>query len=270
MAKKPRSKRFILAQNFLRDSRTVRSLLNVSNIGPADTVCEIGPGRGIITAELAQTACKVIAIEKDPALAQHLRERFRGASNVEIVEGDFLQYQVSEQEYKIFANIPFNRTAEIVRKILFGSPVPNEAYLVMQKEAAEKFCGRPAETQFSVLAKPVFQIQVVRELRRTDFAPVPNVDAVLLYIKKRRSPLVVEEERLLYQEFVCFGFQGWKKNLKLTFRSVFTYKQWKRLSKALHFPLDVTPSELTFEQWLGLFECFKERVPDDKQRVVLG
>lgn len=270
MAKKPRNKQFILAQNFLRDSRTVRSLLTVSSIRLVDTVYEIGPGRGIITAELARTACKVIAIEKDPALVLLLRERFRGAGNVEIVEGDFLQYRIPEQAYKIFANIPFNRTAEIVRKILIDAPVVEEAYLVMQKEAGERFCGRSKETQFSVLVKPSFHLQIIRELRRSDFTPVPNVDAVLLYIKKRRSPLVIEEDMVLYRKFVCFGFQGWKTNLKVRFRLVFTYRQWKRLSKTLHFSLDVTPSELTFEQWLGLFDCFRQQVPDYKQMIVKG
>jgi hypothetical protein len=57
--------------------------------------------------------------------------------------------------------------------------------------------------------------------------------------------------------------------LKATFKPVFTYKQWKRLSKALQFPLEATPSELTFEQWLGLFGCFMEQVPEGKKAIVL-
>ncbi len=267
MAKKPR-KQITLAQNFLRNSRFVRLLINISSIKPSDTVYEIGPGHGIITAELAQTAHKVIAIEKDPMLVQQLRERFRHLHNVEIIANDFLQYHIPDREYKIFANIPYNITADIVRKILYVPPVPNEAYLVMQKEAAEKFAGSPKEAQFSILAKPLFNLQIIRGLRRTDFIPVPNVDSVLLHIKKRRLLLVREEDTPLYRNFVRYGFGGWKKNLKLTFKLFFTHRQWKRLSKDLHFPLDVTPSELTFEQWLGLFECFKQRVPSHKQMIV--
>ncbi len=68
MAKKPRN-RIALAQNFLRSSKLVRALIATSSIGPFDTVYEIGSGRGIITAELARTAHRVIAIEKDPAFA---------------------------------------------------------------------------------------------------------------------------------------------------------------------------------------------------------
>lgn len=267
MAKKP-CKQITLAQNFLKSSRLVRLLINLSSIEPSDTVYEIGPGHGIITAELAQIAHRVIAIEKDPALVQQLRERFQYIHNVEIIADDFLQYRISDREYKLFANIPYNITAGIVRKILYMPPVPNEACLVMQKEAAEKFAGSPKETLFSILATPLFNLQIIRELQRTDFKPVPNVDSVLLRIKKRRSLLIREEDTLLYRNFVRYGFEGWRKNLKLIFKPIFTYRQWNRLSKDLHFPLDATPSELTFEQWLGLFDCFKHRVPSHKQMCI--
>lgn len=261
-------KQVTLAQNFLRSSKLVRSLLETSSIGAGDIVYEIGPGRGIITAELARIARKVVAIEKDPSLARGLGLRFRNLDSVRIVADDFLRYPIPDRDYKIFANIPYNLTADIVRKILYASPVPAEAYLIMQKEAAEKFSGSPNETQFSILAKPVFDIRIVRALRRTDFEPMPNVDSVLLHIKKRPLALVRNEDAALYRRFVHYGFSTWRPNLKSIFKPVFTYPQWKHLSKDLRFPLDTVPSKLTFDQWLGLFECFKQRVPRNKQAYV--
>lgn len=259
-----------LAQNFLRSSKLVRSLLGASSIAPGDVVYEIGPGRGIITAELVRSARKVIAIEKDPCLAEELRQRFQDMENIEIITNDFLRHRISHNEYKIFANIPYNITADILRRILFTSPSPAGAYLVIQKEAAQKFSGCPNETQFSILAKPMFDLQIIRELRRTDFEPVPHVDSVLLRIEKRPLPLVRKKDITLYRSFVHYGFGRWKHNLKRTFKPVFTYPQWKHLSRDLCFPLDATPSQLTFEQWLGLFECFKQRVPIYKQGCVRG
>jgi 23S rRNA (adenine-N6)-dimethyltransferase len=258
-------KQIALGQNFLKSATLVCRLLSESSIGVSDAVLEIGAGRGVITAELARRARKVVALEKDPALVGLLRMRFSGVPNVEILEGDFLQYHISDGEYKIFANIPFNRTADIVRKILCASTAPNDAYLILQKEAAEKFSGSPAETQFSILAKPRFQIQIIRELRRTDFEPMPGVDSVLLRIQKRSPALVLPEDAALFQRLVCYGFAGWKRNLGKTLQYIFSYQQWKRLSKELHFPLSATPSELTFEQWLGLLDCLKRRVPGYKQ-----
>ena|ERR1700752_604039 len=261
-------KQVFLAQNFLKNSKLVSSLLDTSSIASCDIVYEIGPGRGIITAELARSARKVIAIEMDPMLARQLGSRFQDVDNVEVIANDFLQYHIPHREYKIFANIPYNITADIVRKILYTPPVPSEAYLIMEKEAAQKFSGTPRETQFSILAKPLFEFQIIRELRKTDFVPVPHVDSVLLRIKKRPSLIVQTEDISLYHSFIRYGFGRWKHNLKLIFKPIFTYPQWKHLSKDLCFPLDATPSHLTFEQWLGLFECFKQRVPRNKQTCI--
>jgi 23S rRNA (adenine-N6)-dimethyltransferase len=148
------------------------------------------------------------------------------------------------------------------------APVPSEVYLIMQKEAAEKFSGSPSETQFSILAKPLFDIQIIRALRRTDFEPVPSVDSVLLHIQKRPSALIPTEDISLYRRFVRYGFGTWKNSLKLIFKPIFTYKQWRRVSKDLNFPLNAIPSKLTFEQWLGLFDCFKQRIPGNKQAYI--
>ena len=259
-----------LAQTFLRSPRLVQALLETSSLTSSDIVYEIGPGRGIITAALARQTRKVTAIEKDPILARYLCTRFQAVENVEIVAGDFLQYRIADKEYKIVANLPYNRTADMVRKILQTAPVPGEAYLIIQKEAAQKFSGVPNETRFSLLAKPIFEFHLLRELKRTDFEPVPRVDSVLLQIKKRPAPLVEKEDLSLYRDFISYGFGRWKHNLKLSFKSVFSYLQWKHVSKDLCFPRHATPSPLTFEQWLGLWECFKQRVPGKKQAAVKG
>jgi len=240
-------------------------LVRMSKIGLSDTVYEIGPGNGIITAALASVAGQVIAIEHDPELVRRLRERFRPVENVEIVEMDFLNYSFRPRnrqaisEYKIFANIPYNRTAQIIRKILHERSNLCEAYLIMQKEAAKKFSGSPRETLFSILVKPFFDLQILLQLKRTYFWPVPNVDSVLLSIKRRASPLIEAQDVALYREFVQYGFERWKPNLKLAFKNVFTYQQWKRLARDLGFSLNATPTDLSAEQWLGLYQGFKQR-----------
>ena len=267
---------FCLAQNFLRSPKLARRLVDMSTIGPCDTVYEIGPGNGIITAALASVARQVIAIEKDPELVRILRERFRPFDNVEIVEKDFLSYSLGStarngarslsvgqqswtSEYKIFANIPYNITAQILRKILYERFNIGEAYLILQKEAAKKFSGSPRESLFSILAKPLFEFQIVAQLRRTDFRPVPNVDSVVLSIKRRTHPLVEMQDLASYRDFVQYGFRRWKPNLRLAFKNVFTYKQWRRLARDIDFPLNATPTELSFEQWLGLYHGFMHK-----------
>jgi 23S rRNA (adenine-N6)-dimethyltransferase len=263
-----------LAQNFLQSPKLVHRLVSMSSIGPPDTVYEIGPGNGIITAALARVARQVIAIEKDPGLVRRLRERFRLVDNVQIVEKDFLAYSFNTRRgnsapaitvepptgssgYKIFASIPYNITAQILRKLLDERSNLGEGYLILQKEAAKKFAGSPRETLFSILAKPFFEFQILTHLRRTDFLPVPNVDSVLLSIKRRARPLIDTQDVGPYRNLVQYGFGRWKPNLRLAFKNVFTYKQWKRLARDLEISLKATPTELSFEQWLGLYHGFR-------------
>lgn len=249
--------RICLAQNFLRSPKLVRRLVRMSTIGPSDTVYEIGPGNGIITVALARVARKVVAIEKDPKLVHRLRERFRLQDNVEIIEKDFLAYSLPVR--KIFANIPYNITAQILRKILDERSHLDEGFLILQREAAQKFAGAPKETLVSILAKPYFEFQILSRLRRTDFQPVPSVDSVLLSITRRPQPLIETRDVATFREFVQYGFRRWKPNLKLAYKHVFTYRQWKRLAHDLDFPLNATPTELSFEQWLDLYNRFKCR-----------
>ena len=265
-------KRISLAQNFLRSPRLVQRLVAMSTIGPSDTVYEIGPGNGIITAALARVATRVIAIEKDPELVRRLRERFRLLDNVEIVEKDFLAYSFVTSEHRVFANIPFNHTAQMLRKILHERSKVSESHLILQKEPAQKVSGSPKETLFSILVKPFFEFEILSQLRRTDFCPVPHVDSVFLSIKRRAHPLIEAQDVVSYRDFVQFGFGRWKPSLKLAFKNVFTYKQWKRLARDLDFALNATPTELSFEQWLGLYHGFKRRParPDQSARQLVS
>ena len=264
-------KQIHFAQNFLKSPRLVSRLVGLSSICANDTVYEIGPGRGIITAELSLVADRVIAIEKDPTLVQRLHERFRAQGNVEIVERDFLAYSFKREHcgnaYKIFASIPYNETAAIVRKILYSSPAPAGAYLIMQKEPAKKFSGSPRETLFSILAKPFFEFEILAKLKRTDFKPMPKVDSVLLGIKRRPVPMIPSEEILLYRDFVRHGFCRWKPHIRAAFKDVFTYAQWKRLGRELRFPISATPTDLTFDQWLGLYRGYRYLKKPGKEPV---
>jgi len=249
-----------LAQNILAKAHLATSLVNDSSINSEDIVYEIGPGTGIITKELAERAKKVVAIEKDSKLYIKLKKKFGGTGNITLFNADFLKFRISEAHYKIFANIPFNITSAVIRKAVYALNPPVEAYLIVQREAAEKFIGATKTTQFSVLVRPWFRLKIIRFFERTDFSPVPNVDVVMLYITKRTPYLIPKTEIAIYERFIKLGFGAWRKNLKLNYKGIFSYNQWKRLSRDLEFSVRVKPSELRFRQWLGLFEFFKRKL----------
>ena len=99
-----------LSQHFLRSRRLAASLIASAPVGTEDLVVEIGPGRGILTAELARRAREVRGVELDAHLCGELRQRFRRHPNVSIAQKDFLRYALPrEGAYKVVGNIPYNR-----------------------------------------------------------------------------------------------------------------------------------------------------------------
>src|SRR5689334_1717076 len=99
--------RAALSQNFLRDPRLADHLIQMAALSAEDTVIEIGPGTGVLTARLARTCRQVLAIEKDATLAHKLARRFAHQGAVAIFAADFLEFPLPSSRYKVFANIPF-------------------------------------------------------------------------------------------------------------------------------------------------------------------
>lgn len=194
-------------------------------------------------------------MEFDGALADALRARFLKDDRVSIAQSDFLRFRLPDVPYKVLGNIPFNRTAAIVRRLVQAEPPPQDAWLVVQREAAERFAGRPCarETQSSLLLKPWWQIEIARRLRRIDFDPPPSVDAVVLWLARRTRPLVDRSQAADYRRFIrdCFGRDG--RSIRRCLQSEFTRTQISRLGRDLRFDPSGPPRDLTFDHWLALF-----------------
>ena len=248
------------SQNRMRSRALIGKLLEKSSITKGDLVYDIGAGCGIISEELAKRQARVIAIEQDNELFNRLKQKLGDSLLVTLRHGDFLAESLpSRARYKVFANIPFVATADIVRKLLFSQNPPDDCYLVMQREAARKFAGIPTETLFSLLLKPWFELSILYAFRRTDFFPVPNIEIVLMQAERRKLALVAAEHTHTYRDFVLYGFSQAKPTLKNALQEVFTYPQFTRLSRDLGFRPESSPSDLSFPQWLGLFSFFSKR-----------
>ena len=92
-----------LGQNFLINTGVIQKILNAAEIKSADFIVEIGPGGGILTKELGRRANRVVAIEKDSRLIDLLQEKF-AKRNLEVIEGDALDYEPTFKNYKVVGN----------------------------------------------------------------------------------------------------------------------------------------------------------------------
>jgi 23S rRNA (adenine-N6)-dimethyltransferase len=258
------------SQNFLHDPHLVASLLDRFGLEPESLVYEIGPGSGIITEQLALRYRRVVAIEKDPRLAGLLRRMFADMPNVTICQADFLCCALPRERYQVVANIPFNVTSAIVTKLTAAEHPPEDAYLAMQREAADMFLGKPRESLRSILLKPWFEMEIVHHFRRTDFAPAPRVDVVMVRQRKRGPPLVRCADRQAFRDFVTYLFTAWQPTVEQSLRRMCSPPQLNALQRELHCSLDVPPSSLTLEDWLELFKSFQTAANERLRAAIRG
>ena len=255
-----------LGQNFIKYRGLVSELINEANLHKDDLVIEIGSGKGIITQELVKVAKEVIAVEKDEMLWRELNIKLKH-QNLKIINNDFLDYELPKEKYKVFSNIPFSITAEIINKIWQSDNLPESMYLIMQKEAAEKFVGKSAETLSSILTKPWFEIEILGEIDRTNFTQKPQIKIVFVKFANRPLPFIHDADKKIFRDFVSYGFSAWRPTVMEAYEKVLTYDQRKNIKKMLKIG-EVKPSELSFDKWLLLFKTWN-RIANEKQREIV-
>jgi 23S rRNA (adenine-N6)-dimethyltransferase len=244
-----------VSQNFLTSSKTINRIVRTTTLNKNDHVIEIGPGKGHITSVLVQYCGRVSAIEIDGRLYQKLRDKFKDTKNIKLYHQDFLEWQLPKSgNYKVFSNIPFYITTDILRKLTECDNPPTEAWLTMEKGAAKRFLGKPSETLRSLLLKPFFDMEITYYFQREDFHPKPGVDVVLFHMKEKRQPDLTFGHRKAYMHFVE---TAWKYGFHRLFT---TKKQLSRAFREARVQNDVTPEEMLYVQWLCLFRCYWHHV----------
>jgi 23S rRNA (adenine-N6)-dimethyltransferase len=180
-------------------------LVRDARIDPGDLVLDLGAGTGRLTAELARSARRVVAVEIDPWLAERLRDRW---PNVHVVEADARELALPRQPFRVVANLPFHGTNEILRHLLDNPRVPLlRADLVVEWGVAVKR-GLPwPSTVNGVVWSAWHTTRVERRLPRTAFEPPPSVDAGVVVFERRAQPLVPVEQAAGYRSFVARGFR---------------------------------------------------------------
>jgi 16S rRNA A1518/A1519 N6-dimethyltransferase RsmA/KsgA/DIM1 with predicted DNA glycosylase/AP lyase activity len=245
------------SRNEFTNTRLLKTILGRSGIRFGDRVLDIGAGSGIITRALLDRGARVIAIEKDKQLYLKCRQLSLDRPGLTAVNADFLDYPLpSSGSHKVFANIPFSCSADILHKLLFALHPPEDCYLIVQKEVALKYTGSPHDTLMSLLIEPLWWSAVVCHLDRTDFSPQPSVDIVLLQFQKRTCRLVAERNYPLYCDFVVFCRESGLRTAKRVLGKLFSYRQFKQISARLGIPYDSRPADLSFGQYLGLFQAY--------------
>jgi 16S rRNA (adenine1518-N6/adenine1519-N6)-dimethyltransferase len=208
-----------LGQSFLDDMNiTCRIVALVAPTGD-ETVVEIGAGLGILTAELAKKAGRVIAIEIDPRLIGVLRDRFAGCDRVEIVAGDVLAYDFSVvcpgRRIKIVGNIPYYISTPILFRLIEYRRKIGSMVLMFQKELADRITASPGTKDYGIPSVIVARYtKVIRSMTvpPTCFYPEPDVVSSVLNFVICDDETTPEDE-LLFAVTVRSAFSHRRKTL---------------------------------------------------------
>lgn len=250
-----------LGQNFLVNKEIVKKIIKSANLQTNDLVLEIGPGKGILTEELAKRAGKVITIEIDRNLIPALKNKFEKIKNIEIINEDVLKINLSklnlDKNYKVIANIPYYITSKIIRLFLESENPPNEMILMVQKEVAERIVAAPGEMSILAISVQYYaQSEILFNVPRENFDPAPEVDSAVIKISNIKNQN--EKLRKDFFRIVKAGFCAKRKILLNNLANSFHLEKKEveeKLKKAGISPT-VRAQELAVGEWEKLARVF--------------
>lgn len=243
------------SQNFYKNKINLQRLIKISDITSNDVVLDIGAGTGFVTEELLKCSKKVIAYELDKRCFDILVKNFSNYSNILLINEDFLKASLPQVPFKIFSNIPFCLTSDIINKITDVKCNLREAFLFVQKESALRFLGKPKNTQISSIISFMYEISILEELEKEDFKPVPKVDIVLLNLKRRDFE---KRDYNLYRDFVSYIFNQRGISILDILKKLFTYKQLKYIRNYVMENGYVKPTDIPSTYYFEIFQIFKK------------
>jgi 16S rRNA (adenine1518-N6/adenine1519-N6)-dimethyltransferase len=209
-----------LGQNFLVDPPALAKIVAAAELQPHETVLEVGPGLGTLTAALAGHARRVVAVELDDRLLPVLERLLAGYPNVTVVHGDILALdpaRLVEPPYKVVANIPYYITAAILRHLLEARVQPERVVLTVQAEVAERLAAQPGDMSLLAVSVQFYgRVRIVGRIKAGAFYPPPKVDSAVVAIDLRERPALDVADPDWYFRIVRAGFSQRRKQLKNT------------------------------------------------------
>ena len=251
-------KRF--GQNFLKDNRIVKRIVDVSGVSSDALVIEVGPGGGILTKELSLAAKNVLSYEIDKELIPELESKLAGIDNVDIIFQDFLEADIKNdiKNYtydKLFfvSNVPYYITTPILLKIIRSNLSFQNVVMMVQKEVGDRFCSSCGTRDYgsiTVLLNYFFDIHKEFIVSRKQFVPEPNVDSVVVSFQEKKKRLKVNNFDF-FERIIRDSFQFKRKTLKNNLKKYDLDKIEKVLSK-YEYDLNVRAECLSYEVFVSI------------------
>jgi len=218
-----RAKKY-LGQHFLKDEGIAQKISNTLTLEGYRNVLEIGPGMGVLTKYLVEKDIDLIAMDLDTESISYLETHFLN-KNLELLEGDFLRYDLSDvfgdQPFAITGNFPYNISTQIVFKTIENKEQVPEFSGMFQKEVAKRICAKEGNKTYgilSVLTQAYYEAEYLFTVPPTVFDPPPKVDSGVLRLTRKKDYSLPCTENMLFK-VVKTAFQQRRKTLRNSLKS---------------------------------------------------
>jgi 16S rRNA (adenine1518-N6/adenine1519-N6)-dimethyltransferase len=246
-------------QNFLISQQVVDQILEVLDATHDDIVVEVGPGLGMLTESLVGRAGRVVAIEIDQRLVEHLRVHLQHQP-IKIVEGDALllpeeAFVPEDGDYLFVANLPYSVGTAILRRFLELDHPPRRMVGMVQKEVAERMVAMPPEMSILALAVQIYaEPRIAFDVPPGAFVPRPKVTSSVVVLDRRRVPLVPPADREAFFDLVHAAFHQKRKQLANTISTGMSCPKSQVTDWLLRAGIDPTrrAETLAIQEWLAL------------------
>jgi 16S rRNA (adenine1518-N6/adenine1519-N6)-dimethyltransferase len=257
-----------LGQNFLQSSEALQIILRAADLHGNETVLEIGPGLGALTLRLAEQAERVVAVEYDPRLLRPLQALLEGNSRVEVLHGDILELEWEvlglDGEYCVIANIPYNITSALLRRLLEAPARARRLLLTVQREVADRIVAAPGKMSLLALSVQLYgTVSIAARLPAEAFYPQPEVSSAVLRIEVHPSPRVAKSRAGPLFRLARAGFAQRRKKLRNALAAGLAVRpeQAEGWLQAAGIDPDRRAQTLAIEDWLRLTEVFSPAEP---------
>ncbi len=243
-----------LGQNFLQNTIIRDKILSKAGDLTGKNILEIGPGFGFLTNKLLQAKAFVTAIELDPRLIIPLGKDFGHCSNFKLIEGDILEQNLDQifdkKKYSVIANIPYNITAYLLRRLLSDTiNKPQVSILMVQKEVAKKICDLKKRSLLSLSIEIFATAEYLFDVSRENFAPIPRVDSAIIKLTLRSESLIQKKDLTTFFKIIHIGFSQKRKKLRNVFQSTC---QKLTINVLGEVNMDRRAESLTVKEWIGI------------------
>lgn len=249
-------------QNFLVTESVYNDIIAAGELTKGDTVLEVGPGLGFLTARLAKAAGQVVTVELDDKLANFLQTALdsQAVTNVTLLNQDILRFNPDNLPagYKIVANLPYNISSIFLRTFLEQKNAPERMVLLLQKEVAQRLAAKPGAMSLLSLSVQFYsQPEIIRLVKAGNFWPEPKVDSALVRLKldSGRSSAYSALEKKAFFRLVRIGFSAKRKMLKNNLAAGLNLDlaTVAEILKASNLPPQIRAEELSLDDWQKLF-----------------